>query len=97
MSSSIRVTILGREYTLRSQGEQDQIDRVVKFVETRLAEMESVKSVDTRDVTVLTLLNLAGQYLQLLDKQKEQGNDQEQRLNQLVGKLERIIDNDSSC
>ncbi len=97
MSSSIRVTILGREYTLRSQGERDQIDRVVNFVETRLAEMESVKSVDTRDVTVLTLLNLAGQYLQLLDKQNEQGSDHEQRLNQLVSKLEHVLDNDSGC
>lgn len=97
MNSSIRVTILGREYTLRSQGSQDQIDRVVSFVETRLAEMGAVKSVDTRDITVLTLLNLAGQYLQLLDQQREQNCEREDRLGLLVDRLERILGNDSGC
>ena len=97
LNSSIRVTILGREYTLRSHGSSDQIDRVVRFVEDRLAEMEAVKSVDTRDITVLALLNVAGQYLRLLDQQKECDSQQDDRLNRLVSKVERVIDNDSGC
>ncbi len=97
MSSSIRVSILGREYTLRSQGSSEEIERVVSFVESRLSEMQAVKSVDTRDVTVLTLLNVAGQYLQLLDQQKETDNQQDKRLNALICKLEHVIDNDSGC
>ena len=97
MSSSIRVTILGREYTLRSQGSIEQVEKVVRFVEERLAEMEAVKSVDTRDITVLTLLNLAGQYLQLLDSQEQGREQQDARLHQLVDKLERIVANDSGC
>jgi len=93
LSSSIRVTILGREYTLRSQGDTDQVERVVSFVETRLADMNPGKNVDTRDLTVLTLLNLAGQYLQLLDEtQAAQGEDQ--RLGQIVGRLERVLAED---
>ena len=97
MSSSIRVSILGREYTLRSQGSSEEIERVVSFVESRLSKMQAVKSVDTRDVTVLTLLNVAGQYLQLLDQQKETDNQQDKRLNALICKLEQVIDNDSGC
>jgi len=97
LSSSIRVTILGREYTLRSQGSSEQVEKVVQFVEERLAEMDAVKSVDTRDITVLTLLNLAGQYLQLLDSQEHGREQREARLSRLVDKLERIVANDSGC
>ncbi len=97
MNSNIQISILGREYSFRSQESEDQVQRVVRFVEEKLAEMGSGTSVDTRDLTVLTLLNLAGQYLQLLD-QKEQGSEsQDRRLRLLVEHLERAVIDNSGC
>ena len=97
MNSNIQISILGREYSFRSQESEDQVQRVVRFVEEKLAEMGAGTSVDTRDLTVLTLLNLAGQYLQLLD-QKEQGlESQDSRLQSLVAHLERAVIDNSGC
>lgn len=90
MSNSVQVRILGRDYTLRSQQDVDQVRRVAAFVEERIAETASGRSVDTQDLTVLTLLNLAGEFLQVV----ETGNRQNRQLLQLVEQLEAV---DSGC
>ncbi len=94
MKHSVQVRILGREYTLRSEQSPEQVERVAAFVEERLTEMAAARAVDTRDLTVLTLLNLAGQYLQQLDDKESQGQQLEQRLQQL---LDRLPADDSGC
>jgi len=96
LNPTVQINILGRDYSLRSQGSEAQIQRVVEFLETKLAETASGRSVDTRDLTVLTLLNLAGQYLQLLDEEK-QGGQEDLRLQQLVESLERAVADNSGC
>jgi len=96
LNPTVQINILGRDYSLRSQGSEDQVQRVVEFIEAKLAETASGRSVDTRDLTVLTLLNLAGQYLQLLDEEK-QGGQEDLRLQQLVESLERAVADNSGC
>ena len=96
MNPTVQINVLGRDYSLRSQGSEDQVQRVVEFIEAKLAETASGRSVDTRDLTVLTLLNLAGQYLQLLDEEK-QGGQEDLRLQQLVESLERAVADNSGC
>ena len=97
MSANVTIKVLGRDYNLRSQESPEQTYRVVKFVEDRLAETAAGRSVDTRDLTVLTLLNLAGQHLQLLEEQKHNGTDQESRLQLLVEQLEAKLSDNSGC
>jgi cell division protein ZapA (FtsZ GTPase activity inhibitor) len=97
LNPNVKVTILGREYKLRSQESETQIQRVVDFIEEKLAETASSRSVDTRDLTVLTLLNLAGQYLQLSDQQTQGGVQQEMRLQRLIDSLERAVADNSGC
>jgi cell division protein ZapA len=94
LKSGVQVKILGREYTLRSQQTPEQVQRVADFVEARLAEMADVRAVDTRDLTVLSLLNLAGQYLQLLDEKNRQQQQLDERLEKLIQQLDR---HDSGC
>lgn len=90
MNRTIQVKILGREYSLRSQQSAEQVRRVTDLVEGMLAETAAGRTVDTRDLTVLTLLNLAGQYLQLFDEQKQQ-EQQDCRLEEFVVRLEREV------
>ncbi len=97
MNSNIQISILGREYSFRSQESEDQVQRVVRFVEEKLAEMGAGTSVDTRDLTVLTLLNLAGQYLQLMDQKEQDVESQNSRLQLLVEHLERAVVDNSGC
>jgi cell division protein ZapA len=96
MIPSVRITMQGREYTLRTQESPEQIQRVVSFVEARLAEMAVGGSVDTRDLTVLALLNLAGQHLQLLDEQRQLQVDSV-RLEKLAVEVETLVGNNSGC
>jgi len=97
LNPTVQINILGREYSLRSQESEAQVQRVVGFIEEKLAETASGKSVDTRDLTVLTLLNLAGQYLQLLDQQNQGVEQQNPRLQELVETLERAVADNSGC
>ena len=97
MNPNVKINILGREYNLRSQESEAQIQRVVEFIEEKLDETASGKSVDTRDLTVLTLLNLAGQYLQLFDQQNQGAEQQNNRLQRLVESLERAVADNSGC
>ncbi len=97
MNPNLNIKILGREYNLRSQESETQIQRVVGFIEEKLDETASGRSVDTRDLTVLTLLNLAGQYLQLLDQQSQGVEQNDNRLQQLVESLERAVADNSGC
>ena len=96
MSSTIHIKIQGREYSLRSQESAEQAQRVVDFVEKKLLETAAGKSVDTRDLIVLTLLNLAGQYLSLLEQQ--QGTeDYYSRLEKIVERLTIANEDNSGC
>ncbi|MCK5913892.1 MAG: cell division protein ZapA [Desulfuromusa sp.] len=91
MNPNVKINILGREYNLRSHESEQQIHRVVRFIEEKLAETAAGRSVDTRDLTILTLLNLAGQHLQLLDQQNQGEGFSDNRLQQLVEYLERAV------
>ena len=97
MSHNVQIELLGRKYTLRSQESENQIYRVVRFVEAKLAEMSGGKSVDTQDLTALTLLNLAGKYLQLEDELKDCGASDAEKLEQIVVRLEQELDDNSGC
>jgi len=90
MSQTVQVQILGREYSLRSEQSPEQVQRVADFVTQLLSETAAGRTVDTRDLTVLTLLNLAGKYLRLLDGQDQQKQN-DSRLQELVEQLERSI------
>ncbi len=91
MSHNVQIELLGRKYTLRSQESEEQIHRVVRFVEDKLTEMSGGESVDTRDLTALTLLNLAGQYLQLEDQLIQCEAVDGERLQRIVARLEQEL------
>ncbi len=97
MSHNVQIELLGRKYTLRSHESEEQVYRVVRFVEGKLAEMSGGKSVDTQDLTALTLLNLAGQYLQLEDQLAQCTVGDEEKLQRIVTRLERELCDNSGC
>ncbi len=94
MSSTLRIKIQGREYAVRSQESTAQTQRVVEFVEQKLAETAAGQPVDSRDLTVLTLLNVAGQYLRL---QNECRQVSVERLERILALIEQDGDENSGC
>ena len=88
MSHSVRVRVQGRGYSLRSQQSPEQVQRIADFVEAQVAEISAAGSVDTQDAMALTLLNLAGKYLQLREGETRLDPGEEERLSRLLQRLE---------
>ncbi|HMB14889.1 MAG TPA: cell division protein ZapA [Pelovirga sp.] len=97
MSAQIQIRIQGRIYTLRSQQSEEQVQRVVAFAENKLAETAAGRSVDTVDLMILTLLNLAGDHLLLLEQKAQEDSEIAQRLGQLEHQLSLEIDDNFGC
>jgi cell division protein ZapA len=84
------VTILGQQYTFKSDTDPKAIEQVADFVNERIDEViSSGYTADTLGAAVLALMNVAGEYLQLRD-----GNEAvqvQQRLEKLLARLEDIV------
>ncbi len=63
---SVTVQILGHEYRVRSDGDDEAVQRVAQFLEEMIQKIRSrTTTIDTMDVVVLTALNLANELLAL--------------------------------
>jgi len=71
LKHTVQVTILGQQYTVKSEATPDEVSKVVDFVNEKIAEIAaSGKTVDSLHVAVLALLNLAGSFLRLQEERR---------------------------
>lgn len=67
LNSSHRIRVLGRELQVRSGASGEVVQEVETYVNEKLAEVEAaVKSGDSQIVAILTLMNIAEEYLILV-------------------------------
>lgn len=68
MKHTVQVTILGQQYSLKSEASPDEVAKVVDLVNRKISEVAaSGRITDSLNVAVLALLNLAGSFLRLQD------------------------------
>lgn len=92
MKQPVQVTILGQQYTVRSDAPAGQVRQVAEFVNGKIAEVAaSSRVVDTLDSVVLAMLNLAGAHLALLEQGASLDGDLDRRLERLVARIERVL------
>ena len=90
MKQAVHATILGQQYTLKSDSAPEEVARVVAFVNEKLSEVAaSGRIVDTANLAVLALLNVSAAYLKLRDGMPAGGGEIESRLQRLLERLER--------
>ncbi|OGP55624.1 MAG: hypothetical protein A2Y65_00460 [Deltaproteobacteria bacterium RBG_13_52_11] len=85
---NVEVEIFGQRYSLKSEFPEEQVKKVVAYVDGKMREVaESTKSVDSLHIAILTALNIAQEYLQ------EKGNKEEllQRIKDKTDRLEEFI------
>jgi cell division protein ZapA len=69
LKHTVQVTILGQQYTVKSEATPDEVAKVVDFVNVKIAEVAaSGRTADSLNVAVLALLNLAGAFLRLQEE-----------------------------
>lgn len=91
MKQSLQVSILGRQYNLRSDSPPEQIQRIAEFVEGQISDVTaSGRVTDTLQASVLALLNVSARYLQG-DQAEELPSDAAERLRRLVLRIEQAI------
>ena len=64
MSSSVKVTILGKDFFLRSEGGEEYINEVAEYVRQRIEETQKSKTLDVISTVILSCLHIADDYFQ---------------------------------
>ena len=87
------MTILGQQYTLRSESDPAEVRQIAEFVDRRVAEVQSAaRMADSYTAVVLSLLNVAGE-LFAARRQAPAGDEQgAERLRQLLARIEAACD-----
>lgn len=92
MKNVARVTILGQEYVFKTDADPQKIEQIADFVNARIDEVvASGRGADTVGVVVLALMNVAGDYFQLLNGGTDCSGNVQGRLEQLLAKVEEAL------
>ncbi len=92
MKHSVQVTILGQQYSLKSDLPPVEVRRVADFVNEKIAEVSGGnKVVDTLNTAILALLNVAGAYLGQDGNTAEISDSEEKRLRSLADRIEKAL------
>lgn len=93
MRGSHRITVLGREISVRSTADESTVHKVESFVNKRLEQvLNSGNIVDSQLAVILTLLNVAEDYLAALDGLVSREKAEDARITSLIQRLNPVID-----
>jgi cell division protein ZapA len=89
---SVRVVIFGTEYSIKADVDIETTRQVARFVNSKMAEIhENSASRDNVKIAVLSALNIAGELLDLRQKQKigvKKADELTDRVAQIVKKID---------
>ncbi len=91
-AQSIRVEIYNQTYNIRSDGDNDYILRLAKFVDGKMREISSgTMTVDSLKVAILAALHIADEYHQLKNEHEQTDAQLAARSAECSEMLDRII------
>ncbi len=65
MKQSVKVSLLGQEFHLKSESSAEEVQRVARFVEEQISQVTSAgRAVDTMQAAILALFNVSATLLQ---------------------------------
>ncbi len=94
-TGSIRVSIFGDEYSVRSDVDQATTKKVAEFVHKKMMETrDNVSSGDKVKIAVLSAMNIAGELLSTLDRSEQRESELssfESRTKELARKIDAAL------
>jgi len=66
----IKVNILGREFSLKSEADEEHINEAVDYVKQKIEEVQKSQTMDIISTVILTALNIADDYFQLRNERE---------------------------
>ena len=94
--NSVTIKLAGKEYRLRSEASEEELQRVAVYVEQAMQRIrERTDTVDSLDTALLTALNLAREVLHLREKgevvQEFSEADADDRIRGMIEKIEAVL------
>ena len=94
--NSVTIKLAGKEYRLRSEASEEELQRVAVYVEQAMQRIrERTDTVDSLDTALLTALNLAREVLHLREEgeviQENLEKDADNRLRGIIEKIEAVL------
>ena len=81
MKNLVRVEILGREYNVRSDEGEERVKQIAEYVNQKIKKIsENAKTISTLNVAILAAMDIANEYFEVLEGQRD--------LNRRVEKIE---------
>jgi cell division protein ZapA len=93
MKNLVRVEILGREYTVKSDEGEERVKDIAAYVNRKIKEVsESGQTVSTLNLAILAALNIANDYFKAVEGQKNFWQSIEARSGRLIALIDSKIE-----
>ncbi|MBI5967097.1 MAG: cell division protein ZapA [Deltaproteobacteria bacterium] len=93
MENLVRIQILGREYTVKSDEEEGRVRKIAEYVNQKIKEVaEGSKTVSTLNIAILAALNIANDYFKAVESQKSFTQTIEAKSGRLIEMINAQID-----
>ena len=92
MSSSKKIQIYGKTYSLKSSSSEVDAEEVAGYLDSRMRELATARSkTSTLDLAILAALNIAQELLELKGQTEAKGELEEEKIQQLVAALDKEL------
>jgi cell division protein ZapA len=92
MGEKVNIKIKDKEYVVKGSDNRDQIMKVATYVDRRIKEIsDSGKKLSDDKIAVLTALDIAGDYFQLLEEKKDLLAEIKRRSQMLMERLNTVL------
>ncbi|MEA3358083.1 MAG: cell division protein ZapA [Thermodesulfobacteriota bacterium] len=92
MGENVNIKIKDKEYIVKGSDNRDQIMKVATYVDRRIKEIsDSGKGLPDDKIAVLTALDIAGDYFQLLEEKKDLSAEIESKSQRLMQRLNTVL------
>ena len=97
MRQPVKVIILDQEYLIRTDEDPEQVYRIAAYVNERLSEVrDHSERLSDKKIAILTALNIASEYFQLLEERKKLSTSIHERMQKIMVHIEDALDSSSS-
>jgi cell division protein ZapA len=93
MKNLVRVEVLGREYTVKSDEGEERVRNIAEYVNRKIKEVsESSQTVSTLNLAILAAMNIANDYFGAIEDRKNFFQTIETRSGRLIEMISSQID-----
>ena len=92
MSSSKKIQIYGKTYSLKSSSSEVDAEEVAGYVDSKMRELATARSkTSTLDLAILAALNISQELLELKGQTEAKGELEEEKIQQLFDALDKEL------